>query len=377
MKNKNIFFYFSLFLISTNAFSQTEKGKLIIGLNSQLNYLQGDYHFQNSSVGFIDKNDIFSQKSNVFLGVFLKKNFLLGFSFGSSFENRKVTPDESRNEKTDSREFTLQARQYFYYKNNLFMFTGAGFRFKSGKFNELYPYDKTIKSSDVTSFGEVGLNYLITKKIAFEATVTPSASVKDFNGIKCSFAVGLKYFPGNKSYFSEEELNIDHKNWLVAVRFGSSNSPKKYTYLEERILLTEYEVSVGRFLGPKRNHTIGLALGVSTTKTNRWGDQIRGKGLMITPAYEYFLKTKRLSPFIGIYGSFLIGNSGNNDLTSSQRLSLGLAYFLKDHFLIKANLITLSTSFYNRQDWDYHDWHYSSLDFNLFNSSSISLAYRW
>ncbi len=372
MKNKlnNLLACSALLALSTTSFAQTEKGDVIVGLNFMIGSSKGTDSFQ--------KTTTFAQSSNLSVGKFIKKDLMLGLAFNNYFGNRKLFPVNG-NVKNNELGINVQIRQYLYHKDNLLFFVGGGAGISSSKrVDENTTETSESGSSNASIFAELGLNYFISKKVALESRIITSSTFMDLSGVSNGFSVGLKYFPGNKSYLQTETIDNAYKNWLIGARFESSgNSVKTRPGNENKSSGVHYEINAGKFLGTKRNHLLALGLNLFAYKTGMSPDEYKNNEFMITPFYEYYLKTERLSPFIGLSSSLLLYSPDNNTFDSYQRLSIGLAYFLKDHFLVKANFAALSTSLQNTKDGNNAKWHYSYLNFRLFDASNISLAYRW
>jgi hypothetical protein len=373
-KLRNILISSAMFTVSTISFGQTEKGNVIIGLNFEV----GGSKASSSNDITPYKNTFFNQSAELSVGKFVKKDLMLGLALDNYNASTKLSPGSSSIRNNDFG-IHAQLRQYLYQKNNLLFFVGggAGIRLKK-TVNENTNAEEDTRNRNASIFAELGANYFVSKKIALEGRIITTSTFMNLYGVGNGFSLGLKYFPENESYSPAEEIGNSHKNWLIGARFANSgNAVKNSPGTESSSSGNEVEINAGKFLGSKRNHLLALGLSLFTSKSGISPYENKSSEFMITPFYEYYFRTERLSPYIGLSSSFLLHSPNNNTFTSYQRLSLGLAYFLKDHFLIKANFAGLSTALQNSKGGDGSKWRYSAIDLSLFNASNISLAYRW
>lgn len=373
MKNKfnNLLVCSALLLaLSTASFAQTEKGKSVIGLNAQI--YSNNVYVNNTENGSIIRNS--SQRLDLNYGKFVKKNLLVGL--GTSFSGNQSTigiPIYNVWRKSFGISLHPGLRQYFGSNENFIFFAGASCSLNFGKNTS---NDSDIPDSRYTTSSlnaEVGMNYFLSKNFAIEARFQNRTDLSGVIDNTNSLVFGIKYWPKNTAFTPLEESENTFKNWVAGADFSTSRvRPDLNT--DNKELKTTIEIYAGKFIGSKKNHLVGLGIGRQDSKQTAIGYTSTNHQTIITPFYEYYFKTTKLTPVARLSSSFSIFSNANSMLFMENSAELGLAYFLNDHFLARANFVRLNTFF---QRFGQGSFKSNQVDFSIFDNTTLGLAYRW
>lgn len=372
MKNKlnNLLACSALLALSTNSFAQTEKGKSVIGLNAQI--YSNKVYVNNSENGSIIRNS--SQFIDLNYGKFVKKNLLVGL--GASFSgNQSETgiPIYNVSIKSSGIGFYPGIRQYFGRNENFLFFAGAYYRLNFGK-TESNHSDVPDSRYITSSFNaEAGMNYFLSKNFAFEAKFHNTTDLTGINDNNTVLAFGIRYWPKNTAFKSLEISDTTFKNWITGADINTSNV-KTDLSTNNKDLKSTFQIYAGKFTGSKKNHLVGLAVGRKNSKVIHETSTEASHQTIITPFYEYYFKTTKLTPVARLSSSFSIFSNAKSLLFMENSAELGLAYFLNDHFLVRANFVRLSTFF---QRYGHGSLKNNQFDFSVFDNTTLGLAYRW
>jgi hypothetical protein len=188
---KRVIFILSLLFLTKFIYSQTEKGRLLIGGN-----LNG--------YGYFSKTYPFSVSLNPNIGIFVKKNFAVGLKtqFGATFSHL-------------SNGFTMSASPFFRYyfpsTNPLRFFITADVGYYYNHINDKNFIPKYSFSSDGFIMGAApGLAYFINENVALETM--------------------LRYeFTANRKYFSN--VSNDNSRYYLLIGFQIYFNRKKASNL--------------------------------------------------------------------------------------------------------------------------------------------------
>lgn len=371
--------FLALLISSTYTHAQTEKGKSVMGFNTGIYAYKLKYNLGNDN--YLRK--VSSQTIEVNYGKFIRKDLLLGLGLGLS--HNKSTDGNINGElfvKNKGISLSPFVRQYFLAKENFSFFAGAGYTADFIR-NETNNSDNVPKTRYLNSSlkAELGMNYFVSKNFALEAKLNTTSDLTDLAGSNDNgLTIGVKYWPGNTDFTPTEEINTDFKNWVVGLDINTATTATTSAANNE-VTQTEFDgqLYAGKFFGSKRNHLAGIGVGRGSTRyTTNTGSSV-SSNMVFTPFYEYYCKTNRLTPVAGLSSSFFFfGNNSNNSVFYNEtNLNFGLAYFLKDHFIVKANFITLGLTLQHIENNTPSVVNAHQFDFSIFNNSTVGLAYRW
>ncbi|GEM_PF-1851902 len=377
MKNKfrNLIISSAMLTVSAASFAQTEKGKSIVGINASI------YSYNVKAKGA--SNETIARNSSQFIelnyGKFVRKNLLVGL--GASFSASQLKsgfPSADISSNATGIVFSPGIRQYFGNNGNFTFFGGAyyslGFVKTKSEGVNASPDQKSITSS-LTA--ELGMNYFINQNFALEAKIYNNSGLINLTNNSSGLAFGIKYWPQNTTFTPLEESENTFKNWIIGVDVNTRKEKTQNAFdIETTSSTTQAEIYAGKFIGSKKNHLVGLGLGRETNKNSSGGNSNTHHRTIITPFYEYYFKTTKLTPIAKISSSFSIFSSSQYLLYMENSADLGLAYFVSDHFLVKANFIHLGANF-QRQENGPPTYVANQFHFNIFDNSTLGLAYRW
>ena len=173
---KKLFLGAALLLASATSFAQTEKGKLMVGASSDLNFTS-------------TTNDETDDTTNTFevspqVGYFVADNIAVGLNFGYS----NVNPEGDDNS-TNTIGVGPFARVYFLEEEKIRPYAQAAYLYNSVK----------VGDADATDASEIGLTggaaYFITDSVSIDAALNYGLGMSDtVDYSKLNFGVGFNLF---------------------------------------------------------------------------------------------------------------------------------------------------------------------------------------
>ncbi|MBO0952718.1 outer membrane beta-barrel protein [Fibrella forsythiae] len=357
--------------------AQTQKGQSITSGSVNLSLNRTLTSFDDS------KYTSYSAGLQLNRGVFVKDNWLLGYSVGANYQ------------RTDSKTATqlttfigegmdlsagLILRRYWPVLDRLFVYAGGGLGAGRQAYNNQSFYNNLYSTSglnwQLTAVGQVGALYTLSNRIAVEASISNSFPTALSNA---SFGVAILTGNGNQSQPADGGFDAPQTRagrWLLGALANVSSTRQSSSGTEQNQKVATAGISVGRFI--KNNLLLGIALDYSANRPQSGNEYVE-----YSPSAQAFVRsymgTSRLRPFI--QGSVGYGFNKTSDSPVYQRnvragISAGLAYMAGDRFIIQTTLGSLAGQYFWALDTVLDPgYSYYNVQATATTLSNISVAY--
>jgi hypothetical protein len=348
-------------LITTVAWSQTEKGNGLISGSISANITRADNKSaDNTSHGW-------QSNLNLTAGHFVADNWLVGASVSvgtvASSSKRPLYTGQigqpiAQQANSVSASLVPFVRRYWQFAP-VQVFAGVGLSASLNAGRQLIdeitgvtPPQNTRQQRttnwQITPYLEGGVNFFLTKRLALQ--VAASSTALPFYSSQLS--TGLVYWTGSNRQADtqpeRENRQTDKGNWLLEGSFSAGGLGTNYNYGsgENKQSSGSYFVSpsVGYFI--RKNTMLGVGIPLSFT-SNRMNGQTSPAywSIGISPYYLHYWASTRLTPFTRVEATIGQMNSGSNGeriWSTSASVGLGLAYMAGQRFIIQTSLANVS-----------------------------------
>ncbi len=373
MKSNSLKFFFilSAYFFAPALYGQTEKGKSITGVS--LSLIQST----DKSTGLNTRFDANRLQLGLDLnyGYFIKDNTLLSLSAGVSSFNTKAESNTGGPYKDYNTSFSFAPgiRQYFAESKGFHFFAGASYGLQFQKTGNNFENSTKSRYAWSSLEAELGTNYFVSRSVALEARVYHRTGLLDItNNTNSGLVVGLKYWPGNENY-KDESSEVSTGKWISGLDISTEMNASRFRDNPETIRRTHRsEIYLGRFFGQNRRQVLGLGLGFIRDKRGEESDF----AALITPYYEYYMRTSRLSPMVRLSSTVRLADNKESPLDLSARAGFGFACFVSDHLLIRAQFAELGLSVIRYKDGQ-NTYNQTTTALRIFETGVLGLAWRW
>lgn len=359
----------SLF-ITTFAGAQTEKGNGLISGSLSVSSSWADNKSANTSLR------AWQPSLNVTVGRFVADNWLVGASVlaGTVFTRSERpsyigTIERPITQRTDNLQLSFMpfVRRYWQFAP-VQVFAGVGLsasiNSQRQRNDELtvttgIPQLNTIKqrttSWTANPYLEAGVNYFLTKRLALQVAATATSLPLNVGEL----STGLVYWTGSDRAADPQEERSNGQtnrgNWIVEGSFiaGRSSSGYENGNATNKVATGTYSLrpSVAYFI--RKNSMLGVAVPLQfiesrSSAQNRPASSINFWSVGISPYYQHYWTSTRLTPYTRVEASFLQFNYGSNArsiYSTSATAGVGMAYMAGQRFIIETSVASATLAY--------------------------------
>lgn len=338
------------------SFAQTQKGQSITSGTVNLSFYKSSTNnpsdFKNTSygVGFL-----------VNRGVFVKENWLLGYTGGVTYQ-QSVYGNQINSSGGSDRGINLSGgiflRRYWSVLDRLYVYAGGGLTANRQTIRSELDNGSALNSTfnlnwQIAPTGQVGALYALSNRIGVEATISNSfpTGLSNVNiGVAILSGQGSQSGPGLTDV---ETPQTQKGRWLLGASANVSGSKTEGTYMNLATGTDQSGASAGlsggRFMS--NNLLIGLAISYAASRS---GDNIAPGAptysIGVSPFVRSYRGATRLRPFMEgrlEYGVSKSPFSSGGQRNAGGSISAGLAYMAGNRFIIQTTLGSLE----GRYNW--------------------------